>query len=53
MPWFNVRAMTPSDLRSLYRYVRSLGAAGDPAPAYLPPGREPAGPAVAFPAVPQ
>ena len=53
MPWFNVRAMTQSDLRSLYRYVRSLGTAGDPAPAYVPPGREPAGPVVAFPAAPQ
>ena len=49
MPWFNVRAMTRDDLRSLYRYVRSLGPAGAPAPAYVPPGREPVGPVVAFP----
>lgn len=49
MPWFNVHAMNDRDLRSLYRYVRSLGPAGQPAPAYLPPGRVPAGPAIRFP----
>ncbi|MGH8662685.1 MAG: cytochrome C [Burkholderiales bacterium] len=53
MPWFNVRAMTRDDLRSLYRYVRSLGAAGEPAPAYVPPDREPPGPVVAFPMPPR
>ena len=53
MPWFNVRDMAEPDLRSLYRYVRSLGVAGEPAPAYVPPGRDPAGPVVLFPAAPK
>jgi mono/diheme cytochrome c family protein len=53
MPWFNVRAMTDSDLRALYRYVRHLGPTGKPAPAYLPPGQTPAGPVVEFPAPPK
>lgn len=52
MPWFNVRAMAEADLRSLYRYVRSLGAPGRPAPAYVAPDREPVGPVVLFPGAP-
>ena len=38
MPWFALHDMTEADLRALYRYVRHLGPAGTPAPAYLPPG---------------
>jgi mono/diheme cytochrome c family protein len=53
MPWFNVRAMTTSDLRAMYRYIRHLGAAGKPAPAYLPPGEKASGPVVSFPAPPK
>jgi mono/diheme cytochrome c family protein len=53
MPWFNVRAMTDDDLRALYRYVRHLGPAGKPAPAYLPPDRKPPAPVVEFPAPPK
>jgi mono/diheme cytochrome c family protein len=49
MPWFNVRAMTTNDLRALYRYLRHLGPAGKPAPAYLPPDKTPPQPYVAFP----
>lgn len=49
MPWFNVQAMSERDLRALYHYVRSLGAAGKPAPAYLPPGQRPTGPVIQFP----
>ena len=49
MPWFNVRAMTTNDLRAMYRYVRHLGPAGKPAPAYLPPDKTPPQPYVAFP----
>jgi mono/diheme cytochrome c family protein len=52
MPWFNVRDMRSDDLRSLYRYVRSLGVAGEPAPAFVPPGKRPSGPVVAFPMPP-
>ena len=28
MPWFNLRAMTDADLKAVYAFVRSLGAAG-------------------------
>lgn len=44
MPDYNVRAMTEDDRRAIYRFARSLGAAGQPAPAYLPPGQKPAPP---------
>ncbi|HEX4885907.1 MAG TPA: cytochrome c [Casimicrobiaceae bacterium] len=38
MPWFALRDMTDDDLRAIYAYVRSLGPAGAPAPAYAAPG---------------
>jgi mono/diheme cytochrome c family protein len=49
MPWFNVREMSTADLRAMYRYIRHLGPAGRPAPAYLPPDKTPPQPYVAFP----
>ena len=49
MPWFTLHDMTETDLRAFYRYVRSLGPAGNPAPAYVPPAahvqQEPVAPA--------
>lgn len=48
MPWFGLREMSEPDLRSIYRFVRTLGAPGDPAPAYLPPGVKPQGMYVQF-----
>jgi mono/diheme cytochrome c family protein len=53
MPWFNVRDMTTGDLRAIYRYMRHLGPAGKPAPAYVPPNETPQGPYVQFPAPPK
>ena len=53
MPWFNVQAMTTNDLRALYRYIRHLGPAGQPAPAYAPPDKSPSGPVVKFPDPPK
>lgn len=41
MPWYNLHAMPESDLRSLYRYVKSLGDPGKPAPTRLRPGETP------------
>jgi mono/diheme cytochrome c family protein len=41
MPDFTIRAMREDDRRAIYRFVRSLGPTGQPAPAYLPPGRKP------------
>ncbi|MDX1431369.1 MAG: cytochrome c [Gammaproteobacteria bacterium] len=49
MPWFNLRHMTDDDLRSVYRYVRSLEPLGSPAPAYVPPEQTPPPPFVQFP----
>jgi len=41
MPDFAVRAMRESDRVAIYRFIRSLGPVGEPAPAYLPPGQTP------------
>lgn len=49
MPWFNVRAMNDNDLKAIYRYIKVMGPAGKPAPAYVPPDKTPAQPFVQFP----
>ena len=49
MPWFSLRDMDKKDLRAIYRFVRHLGPAGNPAPAYVPPDRVPVGPVILFP----
>ncbi len=41
MPDYMVRAMREDDRRAIYRFIRSLGPAGRPAPAALPPGQTP------------
>lgn len=41
MPDYNVRAMSEDDRRAVYRFIRSLGPAGEQAPGYLPPGQTP------------
>jgi mono/diheme cytochrome c family protein len=53
MPWFALRDMNRADLRALYRFVRWLGPAGDPAPTYVPPDQEAPQPYVLFPAPPK
>lgn len=53
MPWFALREMTEQDLRAIYRFIRNLGPAGEPAPAYLPPDKEPHGPFILFPSSPE
>jgi mono/diheme cytochrome c family protein len=40
MPWFSLRDMKDEDLRAMYHFIRSLGAKGGPAPAYVPPGQK-------------
>jgi mono/diheme cytochrome c family protein len=52
MPWYSLNIMTDQDLRAIYLLVRHLGPAGEPAPAYLPPGKSPEGPSVVFPQPP-
>ena len=49
MPWFALHAMTEQDLRAIYRLIRYLGSAGEPAPVFVPSGQEPKGPYVLFP----
>ena len=41
MPWMNLNQMTDRDLRSVYRYLKAIGPAGERAPAPLPPEVEP------------
>jgi mono/diheme cytochrome c family protein len=48
MPWFNMHAMKEDELRSFYRYVKSLGEPGMPAPQYVEPGVEPITPFIVF-----
>jgi len=50
MPWFALNDMSEQDLRAIYHYVKALGPAGQMAPAFVPPGKEPQGPAIQFPA---
>jgi mono/diheme cytochrome c family protein len=52
MPWFAVRDMTDADVKAIYAYIRHLGPAGNPAPAYLPPDKTPSGPFIQFPGPP-
>ena len=49
MPWFTLTAMHESDLRLIYRFIKSLGPVGEPVPAYLPPSQEPKPPYAQWP----
>ena len=53
MPWFALHDMSDQDLKAIYKYVRALGPAGEPAPAYVAPDKEPQTPYVQFPAPPK
>lgn len=53
MPSYNLHVMNGDDLRAIYRYIRHAGPAGSPAPAYLPPDKEPPPPYATFPAPPK
>jgi mono/diheme cytochrome c family protein len=44
MDWADLRALSVTDQRAIYTFVRSLGPAGVPAPDALPPWRDPAPP---------
>jgi mono/diheme cytochrome c family protein len=41
MPWFNLNALKEQDSLAMYEYIRHLGPAGAPAPAYVPPDQSP------------
>ena len=49
MPNHALRLMSDEDLLSIHRFVRHLGQAGTPAPAYVPPSGKTSGPLVLFP----
>ncbi len=48
MPWFALRDMSDKDLRAIYAAIRSLGPSGAPAPAFVPPERQPSGLVIEF-----
>lgn len=50
MPWWILHDLSNADLAAIYQFVKSLGPAGEPMPAYVPPGEKPSGPYVEFPA---
>jgi mono/diheme cytochrome c family protein len=52
MPWFNLNIMSDDDLRAMYHFIKSLGDPGLPAPAYIPPDKQPPMPYASFPAPP-
>lgn len=52
MPYWALNAMSDADLEALHAFVHSLGPAGQPAPAALPPGVAAKGPVVQWPAPP-
>lgn len=48
MPWFNLREFSDRDLVAIYRFIRSLGPAGEPAPQAVAPGTPVATPYIEF-----
>jgi mono/diheme cytochrome c family protein len=51
MPWWAVHETTAEDLSAMYQFIKNLGPAGEPAPAFLPPDREPTPPYTHWPAI--
>ena len=48
MPWFNLRDMKDDDLVAMYRFMRSLGPMGEPAPVAAAPGQRVTTPYIDF-----
>ncbi|MGH8183156.1 MAG: cytochrome C [Rhodanobacteraceae bacterium] len=40
MPWWTFRYLSDKDLADMYAYIHSLGPAGQPAHAWVPPGQD-------------
>lgn len=53
MPWFALHDMSQQDLKAIYQYVKYLGPAGEPAPAFVAPGTEPRTAYIQFPQSPK
>jgi mono/diheme cytochrome c family protein len=49
MPWFAVNAIAEDDLRAMYRFIRSLGPAGESALPGFAPGETPTTPTIDWP----
>jgi mono/diheme cytochrome c family protein len=49
MPFFSLNAMSEPDVRAIYRYVNSLGAAGTPAPKFQLYSTTPSQPFIQYP----
>jgi mono/diheme cytochrome c family protein len=49
MPAFNLKAMSQRDLLAIHAYLKAMGPAGQPAPAWVPPDRQPPQPYAQFP----
>lgn len=49
MPYFSLNAMSEPDVRAIYRYITSLGAAGTPAPKFLFSSATPSQPYIQYP----
>ena len=49
MPYYSLNSMSEADVRAMYKYIRSLGPAGKPAPKFVPPDKVPPQPYVQFP----
>ena len=41
MIWQDIRGLPDADIRAIYQFIKSLGRTGVPAPAAIPPWREP------------
>jgi mono/diheme cytochrome c family protein len=49
MPYYSLNQMAEPDVRAMYKYIRSLGPAGTPAPKFIPPDKVPPQPYVQYP----
>ena len=41
MPWWSLQATTEQDLKAMYKFIKRLGSAGDPAREFVPSDKEP------------
>jgi cytochrome c553 len=48
MPWTSIHALNEHDLRSILKYIKSLGPAGEKTPDYVPPNQQPTTPVFVF-----
>jgi mono/diheme cytochrome c family protein len=49
MPYYSLNSMSETDVRAMYKFIRSLGPAGKPAPKFVPPDKVAPQPYVQFP----